>query len=252
MTLERLVTAISAEHGLARAENRECFNAFSATGEADAKRNCANTSQHTNENSQHSESLSELAAALAHEIKNPAALALAHVSLLRKRSDLHGIGDTCDHIEEALEKICSLVQEMLFATYGTAPAYEFDVADNLMDILEAYQAAWPHCCFSLEAPAEGLIYHGEETYVNIIISNLLKNAVEAISGNGHVMINLCPTPGHVTVIIRDSGNTPAAQKPHANGLGLAICKWLLSRMGGQLALHNLPGSGCEATVKLPT
>ncbi|MCL2406148.1 MAG: HAMP domain-containing histidine kinase [Defluviitaleaceae bacterium] len=200
----------------------------------------------------YNEDLCELAAALAHEIKNPAALALAHVSLLRKRSDLHGIGDTCDHIEEALEKICSLVQEMLFATYGTAPAYEFDLADNLMDMLEAYQAAWPNCCFSLEAPAEGLTYHGEETYINIIISNLLKNAVEATGGTGHIMINLCAAPGHVMVAINDSGSSSVKSKPHASGLGLPICKWLLSRMGGRLELLTPPAcSGCEAKVLLP-
>ncbi|MCL2378709.1 MAG: HAMP domain-containing histidine kinase [Defluviitaleaceae bacterium] len=206
---------------------------------------------HTNETAPHNEELSELAAALAHEVKNPAALALAHVSLLRKRSDLHGIGDTCDHIEEALEKICSLVQEMLFATYGSAPAYEFDLADNLMDMLEAYQAAWPHCSFSLEAPAEGMVCHGEETYVNIIISNLLKNAVEATAGTGCVMINLCPAPGHVTVIIRDTGSGTEILKPHASGLGLAICKWLLNRMGGRLEFNSPANGGCEAKVLLP-
>jgi len=199
----------------------------------------------------YNDDLSELATALAHEIKNPAALALAHINLLRKRSDLHGIGDTCDHIEEALEKICSLVQEMLFATYGSTPAYEFDLADNLLDMLETYQAAWPNCVFSLEAPAEGLAYHGEETYVNIIISNLLKNAVEATGGTGHVMINLHPAPEHVLVEIRDNGTEPPVSKPHASGLGLHICKWLLNRMGGRLEMHCPPGGGCEAKVMLP-
>jgi len=209
-----------------------------------------NTTPDNIKNTTHNEDLSELAAALAHEIKNPAALALAHVSLLRKRSDLHGIGDTCDHIEEALEKICSLVQEMLFATYGTAPAYEFDLADNIMDMLESYQAAWPGCSFSMEAPAEGCTYHGEETYVNIIISNLLKNAVEATGGVGHVMVNIHPTPGHVLVEIRDSGGCEAV-KPHGSGLGLSICKWLLNRVNGQLELHCPAGGGCQAMVLLP-
>ena len=197
----------------------------------------------------YNESLSELAAALAHEIKNPAALALAHVSLLRKRSDLIGIGDTCDHIEEALEKICHLVQEMLFATYGPAPAYEFDLADNLLDMIEAYQAAWPNISFSIETSAEGMPYHGQEAYVNIIFSNLLKNAVEATGGTGHVMVALNQEPGSVLVTIKDSGGR--AIKPHASGLGLAICKWLLSRIGGNMELSQA-GGGCEARVLLPT
>ena len=195
--------------------------------------------------------LSELAAALAHEIKNPAALALAHVAMLRKRADLKGIGDACDHIEEALEKICCLVQEMLFVTYGAAPAYEFDLEDMLMDMLEAYQAAWPNITFSLEMTGEGLMYYGEETCTKMIFSNLIKNAVEAVGEAGYVMVSLCMTPGYVTATIQDSGSGHGMLKPHASGLGLAICEWLLGRAGGRMELQRLSSGGCEAKILLP-
>jgi len=197
--------------------------------------------------------LSELAAALAHEIKNPAALALAHVAQLRKRSDLIGIGDTCDHIEEALEHICHLVQEMLLVTYGTAPAYEFDLEDMLMDMLEAYQAAWPQIIFSLDTEPEtkGLMYHGEETYVKMIFTNLLKNAVEAVSSVGAINIRIEKAEDCALVAVQDSGSHHPALKSHASGLGLPICRWLLSRIGGQLELQPLPIIGCEARVVLP-
>ena len=199
----------------------------------------------------HNEGLSELAAALAHEIKNPAALALAHVTQLRRRADLVGIGDTCDHIEEALEKICCLVQEMLFVTYGAAPAYEFDLEDMLLDMQEAYQAAWPNITFSLEITGKGLMYYGEEAYTKMIFSNLLKNAVEAVGDAGYIMVSLCASGGYVTATIQDSGSGHGILKPHASGLGLAICKWLLSRAGGQMELAHLPAGGCEAKVMLP-
>ena len=208
----------------------------------------------TNNNSSlNNDGLSELAAALAHEIKNPAALALAHVAHLRKRPDLPGIGDTCDHIEEALEHICHLVQEMLLVTYGTAPAYEFDLEDTLMDMLEAYQAAWPQIVFSLdtEPDTKHLMYHGEETYVKMIFSNLLKNAVEAVGAVGAINIRLEKANNHVLVALQDSGSHHPMLKPHASGLGLPICHWLLGRIGGQMELQALPITGCEARVLLP-
>ena len=201
----------------------------------------------------HSDELSELASALAHEIKNPAALALAHVALLRRRTDLHGIGDVCDHIEEALEEICSLVQEMLLVTYGAPPAYEFDLEDMLLDMLGAYQAAWPLIAFSLETAGDGLMYHGQEVYMKMIFSNLLKNAVEAVGTTGVIRINLevYNHDGQISVSIQDNGSENAMLKPHASGMGLAICRWLLNRIGGQLS-HNLQeGGGCEARVLLP-
>jgi len=194
--------------------------------------------------------LYELAAALAHEIKNPAALALAHVAQLRNRADLKGIGDTCDHIEEALENICHLVQEMLFVTYSITPAYEFDLEDMLMDMLETYQAAWPNISLSLETNGQGLMYYGEEAYTKIIFSNLIKNAAEAVGGCGVINISLCVEAGHVAVKIRDNGNAHAALKPHPSGLGLPICRWLLARAGGSLELACLD-VGCEARVQLP-
>jgi len=209
--------------------------------------------------------LSELAAALAHEIKNPAALALAHVAQLRRRADLHGIGDTCDHIEEALEEICCLVQEMLFVAYGAAPAYEFDLEDMLLDILEAFRAAWPQICFTLDvAPqAKGLMYYGEETYIKMIFTNLLKNAVEAVGAAGEVDIMMWLTEDGISISIKDSGCSNSNLKPHASGLGLAICRWLLGRAGGRMelgpaetpqdsgALADVAVRGCMARVMLP-
>jgi len=194
-----------------------------------------------------------LAAALAHEIKNPAAVALAHVASLRKRTSLHGIGDTCDHIADALEHIIHLVQEMLLVTYGTPPSYEFDLEDTLLDMLEIYQVTWPqiHFCLEADTAGMGLLYHGEEASVKMIFSNLLKNAVEAVGVAGVINVLLERDDKYVKVFIRDSGTDSAALKPHASGLGLQICKWLLGRAGGQMELAKIPTGGCEARVVLP-
>ncbi|MCL2571919.1 MAG: HAMP domain-containing histidine kinase [Defluviitaleaceae bacterium] len=199
------------------------------------------------------EDLCHLAAALAHEIKNPAALALAHIAQLRKREDLIGIGDTCDHIEEAIEHICCLVQEMLLVTYGTAPAYDFDIEDMLVDMRDVYQVAWPQITFTLEADSlgEGLMYHGEESYMKIVFTNLLKNAVEAVGSTGVIGIGIKKTKGYGVITVKDSGIGNTVLKRHASGMGLAICKWLLGRVGGQLTLSASEGSGCEASVVLP-
>jgi len=201
----------------------------------------------------YTDGLADLAAALAHEIKNPAAVALAHVAALRKRKDIRGIGDTCDHISDALEHIIDLVQEMLLVTYGLPPAYEFDLEDNILDMLEIYQAAWPTINFSLEADTggQGLLIHAEETSIKMVFSNLLKNAVEAVGEAGEIHVCLEREGGQVTAYIRDSGKGNAALKPHSSGLGLAICRWLLARNGGTLDLATMPEGGCEAKVVMP-
>jgi len=218
----------------------------------------------------------QLTAAIAHEIKNPAAIALAHVNNLRKG---HGapeataqINEICNHVELALEHICFLVQEMLFVTHGATPAYEFDIYDMLVFQMEEYRAAWPCINFTLDTGSNFVYpFFGEEIYVQMILSNLLKNAAEAINHDGHIEVSISEESsaglteipsygdynnlegkktGYVLITIKNEGGEYHC-KPHHSGLGLAICKWLAERLGGRVDLKNPKGGSCEARVYLP-
>jgi len=190
--------------------------------------------------------------ALAHEIKNPVSLALAHVALLRNADNKNEIDISLRHIERAMENILNLAQEMLSVTRGAPLAFNFDLFDVLADVVDMYRAARPNVTFRFIPPPTKLTLRAPEVYVRIVLSNLIKNAVET---NCHeVSTSLGVEDGNAYIIIRDNGpgfDSIQNPKPYGNGLGLSIAHWLLERMDGELILRPAPTGGCEAVVRLP-
>jgi len=210
-----------------------------------------------------------MSGALAHEIKNPAAAALAHVNLMRleeavvsnKALTLH-----LNHIEQALTDICGLVREMLYAVYNPeeALAYEVDAYEILAEILETYRAAWPGISFGFNVAevctlglggTAVLPCVGQDASVRIIFSNLIKNAVEAVEtaqpfGSGEIEINAKYSTDFLNITICDNGNFDNDEKPLGNGLGLTICRSLAEGIGATLSVNHAESGGCIAEVSL--
>jgi len=198
----------------------------------------------------------DMITALVHEIKNPAALALAHIELARLHLDeLNDIETHLSHIENALTDISELAQEMLHAEHDNTPSYEIDIHALLGDMLEAHQVARPDICFTL-TPSERkpMLFHGQAQCIRIIISNLLKNAVEAVSDvsyPGHIVVITEQCETHSKISIYDNGQ-PKGNKLHSNGLGLKICQQLAAKMNGTVHINIGKNGGCVAEVNLPT
>jgi len=196
-----------------------------------------------------------MAAALAHEIKNPAAVALAHVNLLRLEQGEEDCAHL-NHIEKALNNICCLVRDMLHTSYTRNELYEVDLMKILSEILETYRAAWPDISFRLNTEEESLSCYGHETSLRMIFSNLIKNAVEAIesggASGGSIGINVSRGDEFLQVRISDNAARSAGnpEKPHGNGLGLAICRNLASGLGAQISADE--ADDCAVTVSMRT
>lgn len=204
----------------------------------------------------------EMARAVAHEIKNPVALAMANVALIRLTDDLDEMSGYCDRIERALMSINTLAQRLLCPEDAESRA--FDIAVLLETLTDEYRAAWPGITFYTGLPSHPLAFEGDEARIRMVFTNLLKNAVEAAGPNGRVEVLAEAADSEVTVCIRDSGSglneeamsrIPSGRystKPGGSGIGLMICRSLVEGFGGRFGLHNKEGgSGCEAVVVLP-
>ena len=86
--------------------------------------------------------------------------------------------------------------------------------------------------------------------------NLLLNAIDASGEEGKVQISILPLNSHIEIVIEDSGPGLNAEqqerifeafyttKPGGTGLGLAVTKTLLEKMGAAVECTNGLNGAC--------
>jgi two-component system NtrC family sensor kinase len=96
-----------------------------------------------------------------------------------------------------------------------------------------------------------------------VFQNLVSNAAAAVARNGHITLATTRTLEGVRVVVADSGPGIAPEnlerifdplfttKTDGTGLGLPICREILTRLGGRLEVASRPGEGAEFIVELP-
>lgn len=191
-----------------------------------------------------------MATALAHEIKNPAALAMAYTGIVRQLSDNNEVSEYCGLIQNALMDISDLVQELLFSIHHTPNPCTINISPMLQEMMQEHKASKPNIIFSLDSPPELILYISEQ-HLRLIISNLIKNATDATGDqNGHVAVYATFAYGCLQVIIRNSIDPLSGRDRHSNGMGIGICQWLLQQLGGEMHF-DCSATEYVITVSLP-
>jgi len=219
--------------------------------------------------------IGELAAAIAHEIRNPLASISGSVQLLKEGSKEDMNRRLMDIVMREIDRLNHLVNEfLLFARPRKAKFNRFELNQLIQDSLDLFQKSqhWNKqiqvhrrfpCPVHLESDAE---------QIRQVLWNLFLNAVDAMPHGGSLflateLLEGFPTensaPAKVKVTIRDTGKgfepkalenlfTPFfTTKPGGSGLGLAIVKRITEGLKGQVQGTNHPGGGAQVSVTLP-
>ncbi len=105
---------------------------------------------------------------------------------------------------------------------------------------------------------------GDPTELREVMTNLLKNALEAIEVGGRIGVTAARRGGRVQVTVRDNGCGIAVQLrervfdpffttkgERGTGLGLCLCQQIVEKHGGRISLACPPGKGTVVTFSLP-
>ena len=102
-----------------------------------------------------------------------------------------------------------------------------------------------------------------EGHLEQVLDNIIANALDALSANGHVMVTVSATAAGARITVADDGpGMPAEDReraflrfttsnPNGTGLGLAIVHRLVTSNGGTARLGETPGGGLTAVLDFP-
>ncbi|MBR1736570.1 MAG: HAMP domain-containing histidine kinase [Firmicutes bacterium] len=201
----------------------------------------------------------EMAAALAHEFKNPVALIKANVDYIKSCEKDDSLEKNFSLINRELMKINNMISLL---TEKTGSAYEegicdIVIADIIEDITNEYDISLKDkkISFLTITEEDGISIKGERSKLSILFYNIYKNAVESIEKRGNILTEIRRTGKRVIVEIKDNGSGISEDemrkiekpffttKKNGSGLGLAICRSITAEHGGTMYIKNNDAGG---------
>lgn len=208
----------------------------------------------------------QLAAGIAHEIRNPLASISGSVELLRT-NDQASEDDRAlmTIVHREIQRLNALIGDLLdYANPKPRQVVELDVANLIDEILQVVKGDRAFEAITVESTIERpLKIDGDPAKLRQVIWNLLRNASDAAaSGGKHISIEAAFDGDLVTIAIVDDGpGIPADKIAHifdpffttkakGTGLGLATCHAIVAEHAGRIDVESEPGR-TRFLVRLP-
>ena len=225
--------------------------------------------------------MGEMAAGIAHEIRNPLASIELFASLLKK--DLEGDSekeDLVQHIRAGVENMDRIISTLLLFAKSAQPSrQQCDINLLLTECLEGINNVLvPENINVIRKSAQGtLLANGDRELLRQVFPNLINNAIQAMPEGGELNIitqkSSVPSPRaengstarqYISVTVADTGVGMSADnlakifnpffttKDKGTGLGLAISHNIIKAHQGTIDAVSEEGKGTSFTVKIPS
>jgi two-component system sensor histidine kinase PilS (NtrC family) len=211
--------------------------------------------------------IGQLAAGIAHEIRNPLASISGSIELLRQGPSPSDDDRTLMAIvHREVQRLNVLIGDLLdYANPRPPQPVDFDLGVMVEETLQVARRepafASIEMAFAVDRP---LPLHADPAKLRQVLWNLLRNAADAAAlGGHHVRVDARRGPDATTLVVADDGpGIPADQltrifdpfyttKSKGTGLGLATCHAIITEHGGHFDAVSEPGKGTRMTVSLP-
>lgn len=218
----------------------------------------------------------QLAAGVAHEIRNPLTAIRSTIQFLQQRANGDDpkselIGDVLDEIDRIDRTVNGLLTLSRPESFEPQPINLAEVVQQVI-VLVTQQAKKAKVGIEQRLEESELIVSADRNQLVKVFFNLVTNALESMPDGGQLRVaaqRVAPEHWHESergfaeVRIVDSGSGIEAEhlsrifdpffttKRSGTGLGLAICHGIVQRHDGEIELRNVSPHGVAAIVRLP-
>jgi signal transduction histidine kinase len=211
--------------------------------------------------------MGQLAAALAHEIRNPLQSIISSVQLiLHYPVDEVKKAESLRIADRELQRLGRIVGQML--NFSRPPSAEYrpiQVADVIRYALSLTEKQLQRNGVNLNVSVADRLPEvlGSPDQLVQVLLNLILNAEEAMPGGGLLSVSARLVDQCIELTVTDDGPgfAPEAMslifqpfhttKEEGTGLGLSVSHSIIQQHGGTISASNIPGSGAAVTIKLP-
>ena len=222
-------------------------------------------------------SLTNLAASVAHEIKNPLGAISIHIQLIQKALKKARAGDGMlpdrkfvenylDVVNEEIDRLNKIIVDFLFAVRPIQaklePVNPNEIINSLMEFMRPeFEKAKVELKLELLDKPPNLIL--DVALFKQVIMNLAQNAVAAMKNGGILGINTQIKNDHFIITVADTGEGMDEQtcsrifepyfttKANGTGLGLTMVYKIIKESAGEIDVRSFPGEGTIFTISLP-
>ncbi len=209
----------------------------------------------------------ELAAAIAHEVRNPLAIIMNAVAGLRRSRIAEQDRSTLlDIVDEETARLNRLVTDLLRFARPVSVKRSAAILEELAERTRAVVGDAHSLSITLRDGAPRRIW-ADASLLRLVFDNLVENACQAMPDGGDIEIVVGPSVDAgvpaASIQVKDSGPGMSASvlerapdpffttRPSGTGLGLPIVQRITEAHGGSLKMQSVVGQGTTVTVVLP-
>jgi two-component system sensor histidine kinase PilS (NtrC family) len=216
----------------------------------------------------------EMAAGIAHEIRNPLASMSGSLQILRQELPLTDEqAQLMDIVLRESERLNETIRSFLaYARPQRNAAARLDVRQVVTDtsrLLENSPERHERHSIRVQVPGDPVWCVADESQIRQVVWNLATNGLRAMADGGELELRVEASaagpdaPGHATIAVHDEGMGIPSDELESilqpfrggfskgTGLGLSIVHRIVTDYGGELQVTSQQGAGTTVTVKLP-
>jgi signal transduction histidine kinase len=212
-------------------------------------------------------SLGQMAATVAHEIRNPLGIIKSSSDILKKKSVPAEHNELIQFIDDEVQRINRLINDFLaLSKQPKLSITKQNLSEQLESLVYSLKQAHPHIEFKTKIAPDLVVYYDQDRLQQVLL-NILQNSIQALEGKFEkieISAHLFRAKRKLFIAIKIADNGPGISthpeqifepfyttKARGTGLGLAVSKRIIESHHGFIRVSNQKPTGLLVELEIP-